>query len=143
MRMADTSTDTGRTTRTESTPGLVSDALAHVTGLVRGEIDLARAEVQENVNKAAAAVGMLVGALILLLTALNVLAAALAAWLTEAGLDAGWAALIVGGALAIIGIVMAMKGQNDLKLTSLAPTRTKRNVERDVHTMKEATTHGR
>ena len=128
---------------TGSTPGLVNEALSHVTGLVRGELDLVRAEVQENLNKAVTAIGMIVGAVVLILVALNVLAAALVAWLAELGLDAGWASLIVGGALAIIGAIMAASGKNKLKLASLAPTRTAKNVQRDAHTVKEATTHGR
>jgi uncharacterized membrane protein YqjE len=126
----------------ESTPDLVGDALGHATGLVRKEIDLLRAELQEEVEKAAAAVGMLAGALLLALVALNVLAAAVVAWLTEAGLEAGWAALIVGGVLALVAIGLAMKGRNDLSLSSLAPTRTARNVERDMDAVKEATSHG-
>lgn len=126
-----------------STTGLVGDAFEQVTGLVRGEINLARAEVQESANKAAAAVGMLVGAVVLLLVALNVLAAALVAWLTETGMDAGWAALIVGGVLALVGAIMAFKGQSDLKASSLAPSRTMTSVRKDAETVKEATTHGR
>ena len=122
-----------------STTGLVGDALDHVTGLVRGEIDLARAELQENVRKAMMAIGLLVGAVVFLLVALNVLAAALTAALAEAGLGAGWAALVVGGVLAIIALVMALKGRNDLKLVSLAPTRTVKNVRRDAASVREAT----
>lgn len=141
--MTNTTTDPRRTTSGESTPGLVSDALSHVTGLVRGEIDLVRAEVQENMNRAAAAIGMLVAAVVLLLVALNVLAAAVAAWLTETGMDAGWAALIVGGTLALIGVILAVKGKNDLKLASLAPTRTAKNVQRDAQALREGATHGR
>ncbi len=125
-----------------STTGLVGDAFEHITGLVRGEIDLARAELQENTNKAATAIGLLVGAIVVLLVALNVLAAALTAALAEAGLGAGWAALVVGGVLAIIALVMALKGKNDLKLVSLAPTRTAKNVRRDANSVREATTHG-
>lgn len=120
--------ETRREAAGTSTPGLVGDALSHVTSLVRGEMDLARAEIQENVNKAVAAIGMIVGALVLLLVALNVLAAALVAWLTETGLDAGWASLIVGGALALIAAIMAVSGKNKLKLASLAPTRTAKNA---------------
>jgi uncharacterized membrane protein YqjE len=134
--------DRGVEARMETTPGLVGDVMAHATGLVRKEMDLLRAELQEEVNKAAAAVGMLAAALLLALVALNVLAAALVAWLTESGLDAGWSALIVGGALALIAIGLAMKGKNDLKLSSLAPTRTAKNVERDVKSVKEATNNG-
>ena len=124
--------------RTRSTPGLLNDVIAQISALVRGEMDLARAEVQENATKAAVAVGLIVGAIVLILAALNVLAAAVAAGLTELGIDAGWSALIVGGVLAVIALIMLMKGRNDLKASSLAPTRTTKNVRRDAHAVKES-----
>lgn len=123
--------------RNKSTGGLLSDALSHVSSLVRNEVDLARAEVSENATKAAVAVGVLVGGVVISLAALNVLTAALVAALTEAGIPAGWSALIVGVALAAVAIVMITKGMNDLKATSLAPTRTAKNVKRDAEALKE------
>ena len=122
----------------KSAGGLVGDALSHVSALVRNEVDLARAEVNENLKGAAVAIGLLVGAVVIALTALNVLVAAIVAGLTEAGLHGGWAALIVGVVLAVIAYAMAHKGTNDLKLKSLAPTRTARNVKRDAEAVKEA-----
>ncbi len=121
----------------KSTGSLLSDALSHVSSLVRNEVDLARAEVNENLKSAGVAVGLLVGAVVVALTALNVLSAALVAALTEAGIAAGWSALIVGVAFAIIAFIMANKGMNDLKLSSLAPSRTAKNVKRDAQTVKE------
>ena len=126
------STDPNRTTG-----GLLSDALSHVSSLVRSEVDLARAEVSENIKGAGVAIGMIVGAAILALTTLNVLSAALVAALTEAGVPAAWSAVIVGLFFAIIAYIMARKGINDLKLTSLAPTRTAKNVKRDAQAVKE------
>ncbi len=122
----------------KSAGGLLTDVMANVSGLVRNEVDLARAEISENATKAAVAVGLIAGAAIIALVALNVLAAALVAALTEAGLDAGWSALIVGAALGIIAFVLIDKGVNDLKLSSLAPTRTAKNVQRDASAVKEA-----
>lgn len=121
----------------KSAGGLLNDALSHVSSLVRSEVDLARAEVNENLKSAAVAIGLIVGAVIVALTALNVLTAAVVAGLTEAGLDAGWSALIVGVALAIVAYLMVNKGTNDLKLSSLAPTRTAKNVKRDAEAVKE------
>ncbi len=121
----------------KSTGGLLSDALTHVSSLVRSEVDLARAEVNENLNSAGVAVGMIIGAVVVALTALNVLSAALVAALTEAGIPAGWSALIVGVAFAIIAYIMVNKGTNDLKLSSLAPSRTAKNVKRDAQAVKE------
>ena len=121
----------------KSAGGLLSDALTHVSALVRSEVDLARAEVNENLQSAGIAIGMIIGAVVVALTALNVLTAALVAALTEAGITAGWSALIVGVIFAIIAYVMLNKGTNDLKLSSLAPTRTAKNVKRDAQAVKE------
>ena len=122
----------------KSAGNLLTDALSNVSGLVRSEVDLARAEISENVTKAGIAIGLIAGAAIIALVALNVLAAALVAALTEVGIDAGWAALIVGAGLGIIAFVLINKGVNDLKLSSLAPTRTVKNVQRDAAAVKEA-----
>ena len=133
-------TDGGTARRT--TFGLAGEAVEHVTDLVRGEVDLARAEVQEKIGSAMTAIGLIVGGVVLLLVALNVFAAALVAWVVEMGIDDGWAALIVGAVFAVIGVIMAMKGRSDLRLSSIAPTRTAKSVRRDAETIKEST-HGR
>jgi uncharacterized membrane protein len=121
----------------KSAGSLLTEALSHVSSLMRKEVDLARAEVNENLKHAGVAIGLIVGAVVVALTALNVLSAALVAALTEAGIAAGWSAVIVGVLLAIVAYVMVQKGTNDLKLSSLAPTRTAKNVKRDAVTMKE------
>lgn len=122
----------------KSTATLLSNVMASVSGLVRGEVDLARAELGENIQRAAIAIGLITGAVVIALVALNVLTAALIAGLTEAGLDYGWSALLVGLAYAGIAFLMAAKGVNDLKLSSLAPTRMAANVKRDAAAVKEA-----
>ena len=121
----------------KSAGSLLTEALSHVSSLMRKEVDLARAEVNENLKHAGVAIGLIVGAVVVALTALNVLSAALVAALTEAGIAAGWSAVIVGVLLAFVAYVMVQKGTNDLKLSSLAPTRTAKNVKRDAATMKE------
>lgn len=125
-------------TTDKSASAILNDALARISGLVRGEFDLARAEVNENLHKAAIAIGMIVGALVIALTALNVLSAALVAALTEVGIPGGWAALIVGVGFAIAAYLMLQKGKSDLKLSSLAPTRTAQNVKRDAQIVKDS-----
>lgn len=121
-----------------STTSLLSDAIMHTSTLVREEINLAKAEVNESLNRAAIAVGLLVGAVVIALTALDVLAAALVAALAELGMKAGWAALLVGLALAAIAFGMAKKGADDLKASSFAPKRALKNVRRDADTIKES-----
>lgn len=121
----------------KSTVGLVGEALQHISGLIRKEVDLARAEVSENANRALVAIGVIAGGAILVLVALNVLSAALVAGIAELGIDAGWAALIVGVVYLVIAAIMVRKGTNDLKASSLAPTRTVQSVRRDANAMKE------
>lgn len=128
---------------TRSAGSLLADAMGNVSALVRNEVDLARAETSENVTRAGVALGMIAAAAILALVALIVLATALVAGLAEAGLHPGWAALIVGVALAAIAYVLFHKGTDDLKLSSLAPTRTAKNLRRDAEAVKEATTDDR
>ena len=133
--MAEHTTDPGA----RSTTALLADAMAHVSGLVRKEMDLVRAELSENAKKAAVAVGLVVGALVVIITALNVLSAALVAAIAELlGEDSGgWAALIVGVIYFVVALIMVKKGTNDLKATSLAPTRSARSVQKDAHAVKE------
>ena len=122
-----------------SAASLVTEALSHVSALVRKEVDLARAEMSENAKKAAVAVGLLVGAIVVALVALNVLAAALTVAVAELlGDNAEWAPLIVGTLLALIAFIMVAKGVNDLKGSSLAPTRTAKNIKRDGAAVKES-----
>ncbi len=121
---------------TGSTSSLIGDAMTHISSLVRGEVDLARAEIDQNLKRAGAAIGMLVAAAVIALTALNVLAAAIVAGLTEAGMDDGWAAFAVGLVFLIIAYFLVNKGTNDLKLSSIAPSRTSENVRRDAKAVK-------
>ena len=122
-----------------SAASLLTEALGHVSALVRKEVDLARAEMSENAKKAAVAVGLLIGATVVALVALNVLAAALTVAVAELlGDYAEWAPLIVGGLLALIAFIMVAKAVNDLKGSSLAPTRTAKNIKRDKEAVKES-----
>jgi hypothetical protein len=121
---------------------LLSDAVNQLTRLVRGEVALAKAEVAQNVRSAALGIGLLVGAVVLALVALNVLAAALVAALAETGLGAGWSALIVGAVILIVAAILAMRGLNALKPENLAPSRTVRNVQADAQTIKENVSNG-
>ena len=120
-----------------STPSLMSDLVAQVTELVRKEIQLLRAEMNEKTTQVVIALGSILAAVVFVLTALNVLAAALVAALTNAGIPAAWSAVIVGGALAIVAIILANRGIANLKAQSLAPERTARAAMRDVGMVKE------
>ncbi|PRY93742.1 putative superfamily III holin-X [Hasllibacter halocynthiae] len=122
-----------------TTGSLLSEAMNHVSNLVRKEVDLARAEISSNIKTAVAGIVMLVIAAVLAIVGLNVLAAAATAAVAEGfDIDAGWAALIVGGGILLICLILAAIGASRLKATNLAPTRTVENVKRDAHAVKEA-----
>ena len=120
-----------------SAPALVGDLIASVSDLFRKEIQLFRAELSEKTTQAVVAIGSIAAGLVVGITALNVLAAALVVALERAGVPAGWAALIVGGGLAIIAFILARGGIAALKATNLAPERTARAVSRDASMAKE------
>ncbi|AZQ67372.1 phage holin family protein [Silicimonas algicola] len=119
------------------TTSVIGDILSHLSNLVRKEVDLAKSEIRQNLGRAGTAIGLLVGAVVLILVALNVLAAAAVAAMAEAGMNAGLAALIVGAVLLIVAAIMAFKGKSDLSAKSLAPTRTAENLRRDATALKE------
>lgn len=140
MSTTEPDTKTGKRRQLRDTGNLLGDALQHIVGLLRGEFDLFRAEMDQNARKAGGAIGMLVAGVVILLVALNVLAAALVAAITRLGVAPGWSALIVGGSLAVIAAILVMAGKSRLKLASLAPTRTTRNMERDAEAVREGAT---
>lgn len=131
MPSTDTNTPDGARTQIRDTGNLLSQLIQQVVALMRGEMDLFRAELDQNVKKAGSAVGMVVGGIVVLLVALNVLAGAAVTAIVAAGLAPLWSALIVGGLLLIVALILVKSGQSNLKLASLAPTRTRKNLERD------------
>lgn len=120
-----------------SATSLLGDLLSQTTELFRKEIQLFRAEMNEKANQVGIAVGAIAAAAVIGIVALNVLVAALVAALTEAGIPAIWAAVIVGGALAILAFVMANRGISSLKASHLAPQRTARAASRDATMVRE------
>lgn len=124
--------------RPQNPASLASEAIRLSGDLVRKEIALAKAEVSQNLSHAATAVGFIAVAGVIGLVTLNVLVAALVAALAETDLGPVWSAVIVGVVLAILAYVLLRKGINDLKTSSLMPTRTVQNVQRDAQAVKEA-----
>lgn len=127
------------TTEAKSTAGLFTSALNHISSLMRKEVDLARAEINENLRSAAGGIGMIVAAVVVTLVALNVLAGALVAWIAETGMHPGVAALLVGVVLLVVAFAVYKSGSSKLKMSSIAPTRAAENIQRDVNAVKEAT----
>jgi hypothetical protein len=117
-------------------PQLLSDLVREVTTLFRKEGQLIRAELSEKVSQLQMGAGSAAAGAICLLVALNVLAGALVIALANL-IGAGWAALVVGLVLAIIGAVLVRKGASDLSPAKLTPERTAHQVTQDAYLVKE------
>jgi hypothetical protein len=119
-----------------STARLVARALDQVRELMRREFDLARAEADRSLRHVGAAIGLIGGALVLALGAIDVLSAALVAVITqETTLPAWLAAAIVGVALALVALALALAARSALRRVQLGPERVAGNVRQDVKTV--------
>lgn len=95
-------------------PQLTRDLVAQLRRLVAGEVALFKAEMAAKAKAAGVGAGLLVGALVFLYFAVGVLIAA--AVCAFALVVAPWlAALIVGGILIVIAVIMALIGRSSLK----------------------------
>ena len=129
----------GETERTtEGTASLLSEVAAGLGRLVKGEMMLAKAEAVEGAKAAVGGLVKIAVAALLALVALNVLAGAAVAALAEAGLGAGWAALLVGLVLIGIAVGLALAGKAALTLRGLWPDRAMRGVRRDAEAVRSA-----
>lgn len=120
-----------------SLPEIFSDLIAQFTRLLQKEGQLARAEVSENIGKAATGLGFVIGGAVLLIPALVVLLDAAVAAITERGhLAPYWSALIVGGGVLIIGLLLLAFGASRLRPSNMVPTRTMQQLQRDASVAK-------
>lgn len=112
-----------------STGQLVSEIKDDLTDLVRGEVELAKAELRESTARVAVggALGLVAVYLLVLFTILVSIAAAYG--LTGLGLHPGWAFLIVAGAYLLIAAALGLIVRNRLKGVS-GPERSKRTAVR-------------
>jgi hypothetical protein len=121
--------------------GIVDD----VVGLFRKEIDLAKAEASEKIDRVLSAATTLVIAAVLMIGALGVLLSALVGLLTTFLVNQGMApedaqavaALVIGVALGVIAWVMLSRAIRNLKLRNMALPKTARSLGRDVDLVKE------
>jgi hypothetical protein len=118
------------TDESTSTGQLVGEIAGDLQKLLKQELELAKAEVQQEAGKAAKAAGMLGGAgfagyLFLLL-------ASLAAVFGLGNLmDLGWAALIVAAGWGIVGAALFALGRTRLRRVSPKPERTIQTLKED------------
>ena len=121
-----------------SIPEIIGDLFSQLTTLLRMETQLARAEMSENMTGLARGLGLVIGGAVLLIPALVILLQAGVAALTAAyGLASYWSALIVGGGVLILGIILLLVGTSRLKLESIMPSRTVHQLQQDASVAKQ------
>jgi hypothetical protein len=123
--------------RQHSLASLIADIVAQMAYLFQTELRLARAEISENIGRAANS-GVMIGAgAVLVLPGLVVLLLALVRWLAIAGLPEEWGLLLVGAAIVAIGFGLILSGSGGLKPSALMPQRTIEQVRADFSIAKE------
>lgn len=120
-----------------SIQSLIGDALRETNDLARKEIALFRAEMARNARQLVAGLACMVGAAVFAVVALLVLIDALVKWLATVVGSEWLAALIVGGTLFVLALGMALWARSVLSLSTLAPTRTTRQVRQDAQALSE------
>lgn len=118
-------------------PELFTDMIEHLSTLFRKEVQLAKTETREKVQQATNAVIYMVIGGAVVLAALIILLFAAAAFLVEWGLAEEWSLLLVGGVVALIGIIALAKGMNDIKASNLTLQRTVDQLRANVHAARE------
>jgi uncharacterized membrane protein YqjE len=116
--------------------GLFRDLTRETTTLVQQEVALAKAEVNEKISQVTSGAASLAsggavafaGLLFLLLSAVLALNKVWAPWLS---------ALVVGGVVLIIGLIMLGAGRSKLEAGNLALQRTAHSLKRDKDMVKE------
>ena len=112
------------------------------TTLVSQEIELARAEIGEQVSRAGRGAGLFGVAGVLALAGLGALTACAVVALALV-MDTWIAALIVGGALLLVAGVLALMGRARLKAVAPpVPERALRGVRRDIEAVQEGVQTG-
>ena len=117
---------------------LLGNLIADVQTLVRGEIKLARAELDQKLDTLLVSAIWLIGGALVAFAGLVVLLQAIVALL--AYVMPVWASfLVVGVVIVVIGALVARSGLSALSLKTLTPSRTVANLEQDIRVVKEIT----
>jgi membrane protein len=122
---------------------LLSSFVQESTTLVSQEMELARAEIGEQVTRAGKGASLFAAAAVLALAGLGALTACAVVALALA-MDTWIAALIVGGALLLLAGALALMGRARLKAVAPpVPERALRGVRRDIEAVQEGVQSGR
>lgn len=124
-------------TSTRTLGQLVSDVSTDITHIMRGEIELAKAEIKQDVTHAGKGAGLLAGAALFGLYGLGLLllglAGVIAIWLSW------WAGLlIVAGVLFVVAAILALVGRKALQRVKGKPQRAIDQAQETVDSLKGA-----
>lgn len=128
---------TGQDINSTSVGEMIGQVAQDLSLLMRQELDLAKAEVKQEITKSGKAAGLLGGAgfagyMVLLF-------GSIAAWWGLANvMDQGWAALIVAGVWAVVGAVLFAVGRGRMKQVNPKPELTVETVKELPDTLKGA-----
>ncbi|BBI48745.1 hypothetical protein HORIV_11660 [Vreelandella olivaria] len=122
------------TSQGSSVGSLLSTVMHEISSLVRNEAELAKTEMSEKTHQAMAGIASIAIAGAVLLGGFLTLLAAAVFLLNEIlppDTTPWLSALIVGGVVTVIGIIMLKAGQKKLQARSLMPTRTMSSLHSD------------
>ena len=136
--MASASARSGPSLEHESTAGLVSRVFGDFGALLRSEVALAKAELAESSTRAKAGMISLIGAVSTLLAGGLALAAAIILGLAKV-VEPWLAALIVGLAITIVGVLLLIGARKKLLPPHIEIDRTRAAVRNDVDVLARRT----
>ncbi len=122
-------------------PGLLGEALRGAGDVLRGEIDLFRQEMTENLRRLILGLATMAGAAVFAVIGFVVLLGALVKSLASFVGSEALSALIVGIAFLVIGVVLALSARSRFSFDGLIPTRTGRQLRQDAAVFKDHVTH--
>jgi len=122
--------------RERSVASLLSDLARDFSLLIRQEVALAKAEASEKVGQLGMGIGMIAaggfvafaGLIVLMFAGVYALALVMEAW---------QAALIVGGVVTLLGLILVFVGKSKLSADKLTPQRTIQSIKDDARWAKE------
>jgi hypothetical protein len=122
--------------RTESLATIASGLAGDIQDLVRGELTLARVEIDRSIRGLIIGLLSAVGGGLVAFAGLVVLLEGIAAALARS-LPTWAALLIVGAVIVLVGGLLAYGGISKLSLRGMAPERTTENVKKDARVVQE------
>lgn len=117
-------------------PELLGEIADNLGNVVRNEIRLARAEVGKGAKDAASSAALMAGAAALAGPAVTILGFSAVYGLSQAGMDAWAAALIVAVVFGVAAFIMFSMGRKQLASQGAALEATSQNLKRDVGALK-------